>query len=63
MSDCPHEDITVNIRVMGWEMYSWSPQEGLVWADAAGKSEIVPKSGICSQCGKRVFRDFERNKI
>ncbi len=59
-NNCQHESITVNIRVMGWEQYSWSESEGLVWIDANGKSEAVPKSGVCADCGKRVFKDFER---
>lgn len=61
-SECSHEAVTVNIRVMGWENYSWTEADGLVWNDANGKSEVVPKSGVCMDCGKRVFRDFDRRR-
>ena len=57
---CQHEHVFVNIRVMGWESYTWSAQEGLAWDHADGKSEMVPKSGKCADCGVRVFRDFDR---
>ena len=60
MSDCQHEIIKVNIRVMGWEQYSWTAAEGLAWIDAPMKTEAVPKSGTCMDCGKRVFGDIEQ---
>lgn len=60
--NCRHEYVQVNIRVMGWEQYTWTPKDGLEWADAAGKSEVVPKSGKCIECGSRVYRNFERNE-
>lgn len=59
-SDCPHEVVIVHIRVMGHERYTWSASDGLVWEDAGGKAEKVPKSGLCGDCGKRVYRNFDR---
>jgi hypothetical protein len=58
--ECSHKAIIVNIRVMGWEQYSWTEADGLCFEDAAAKSEIVPKSGVCMDCRKRVFGNFER---
>lgn len=57
---CPHPMIDVKIRVSGWQDYIWTPESGLEHADSLNMNERVPKTGRCSECGKRVKGNFER---